>query len=587
MKYNSYYFYIIISVCFLFTSCADEVNIDSKWSPSKSPRQLSLSAYDVKIPADGGKHNINVKANNTQWNFEGTDASWLSLTPKSGNSDAIIALITQPNLDPTTGRSVAYSFVCTDKDWQFSRQLSISQEAPGYYVRTTETNFTKSASDQQFTVNIEANSMWTAQSDQAWVSLSPNGSNVLTIHLSENTSSLTNDRIAYITIACGNATKVLTVNQQPPNIIIAADEIVYDCDEGTKSIEVKSDVNWSASCSQPWITLSPSEGNAGTSSLVLKATKNVSINERTANVYINVERQQLYSVPIKQTGMYINSDVSSLSAFPYQGGSQSIKIVSNTDWDIIYSPDFVTVSPITGSKGETDVTITTSLNNTEYHHSGDLILGKADITGLQTYVHIEQECANIGISEQTITVASIAGSSHNLSLTANQGWSASFQTGTWAHISPNSGDGTSTILLIADNNPSINQRQDILTITPTVTKTPLTFKFIQKGKSLDVSTTSLSINPKGGSAEPLIITTDGTYSITKSGDWFSISPNGNAITVTAQENTTKTVLNGTITISLTNLPSGESLSRTIKVQQNFPDNIDIEGFGDDQDWNFN
>lgn len=583
MRHTGYYSLFIYIAALFATSCADEVSLGSEWSPSLSPRQLSLSSYSAQMPVEGGSQTMQVIAKNAGWRFDGTDAAWLTLSPKSGDSDATVTLTAEANTNPTTGRSVAYNFACTNTDWSLQRQFTVTQNTPGYYVRPASASFTKNASAQQFSVAVDANATWNASSDQSWLTLDQPSNTSLTIRLTDNTTSLNADRIAHVTLTCGNATEIITINQQPPNITVATDELVYENEGGDKRVEIKSDVPWTATCSQSWMTMSPAEGKAGTTSLVLRAAKNASRTERTANVYVNIGGKQKKSIPIRQRGIYVDANVSSLPAFTYQGGSKTLTITSNTDWTVIDKPSFVTVSPASGAKGSTTVTVTVPVNNTTTSRSGDITFGNASITGLRTKVHVEQECANIGLSEQTITVPSTA-STHQLTLTANQGWTAAFQTGTWAHVTPKSGNGDVTLALTADDNPSVNQRVDVLTITPAVTNTPQTFRLIQNGKTLTVNTTELTISSKGGTSDPVTITTDGTYSVTKTGDWYTISQNGNTITATASANSTENVRTGTITIALTNLPSGEKLTRTVTVRQSA--NIQGGGFTEDKNWDF-
>lgn len=539
----------------------------------------------MKIPVEGGTETVNVTAENAGWNFDGNDVSWLTLTPKSGNGSAAVSLTAQPNTDPTTGRSVAYAFTCTDADWQMMRQFSVSQTARGYFIQPAEKNFTKAAPATQFEVGIEANSSWKAESDAEWLSVQ-SAPTSLTVSLTDNTTSLTADRIGHITLTCGNATEIITVNQQPPNVTVATDELVYENEGGDKHIEVKSDVPWTASCSQSWMTLSPAEGQAGTLFLLISAAKNMSINVRTANIYVSVGGKQLYSIPICQEGAYIQASVTSLPIFSYKGESHTFNISSNTDWTIIDKPDFVTISPSVGNKGLTSVTVSALANKGEKPLNGSLSFGNSSVIGLQTKVHVEQNCADIRLSEQTITVPSVAGSNHELTITADQGWTAVFAQGTWAHITPANGSGTATLILSADDNPSLKQREDLLTISPNISSTPLTFNFIQNGKYLRVNTLELSIHSDGGQSDPLVISTDGTYNVQTSGDWFQIDERDNTIIARATANESESVRTGTITITMTNLPTGESRSEVITVLQSFPHHIEGGGFTDDKNWDF-
>ena len=62
------------------------------------------------------------------------------------------------------------------------------------------------------------------------------------------------------------------------------------------------------------------------------------------------------------------------------------------------------------------------------------------------------------------------------------------------------------------------------------------------------------------------VITDGTYTVSRSGNWFGYSKSGDAISVIASSNNTGANRTGSITLTLTNLSSG-SCSLTIPVTQ--------------------
>ena len=584
MKQLRYLFSILLSSALLLSSCSDEVSLGDGWFPSLFPRQLSLSSYDIRLPSDGGASSVSVAASGTSWRIEGDDAPWLTLAPKNGERDATVTLMAAPNADPTTGRSVAYALASADAGWAFQRPFSVSQDAAGYSVRPSAKTFTKSAARQEFEVAVTANAEWSAASDQSWLTLRQ-GDGSVTLQLAANTTSLSADRIAHVTLSCGPATEIITVNQQPPSVTVAQDELLYGPDEEVKTLEVKSDVPWSAACSQSWVTLSPEEGGAGSTLMLVRAAENASVSERTANVYVKIGSETLHSIPLHQQGKSISASPASLPAFPPAGGSQTVTVTSNTAWTAYDVPPFVTLSPDNGGSGVTAVTVTASSNGGNQVLSGDLLFGHPGVSGFQAKVHVEQDCGALGLSEQTVTVGSTSGSRHALSLTSDQPWTASFQSGTWAHVSPASGEGSATLTLTADDNPSTREREDILTITPAVTKTPLTFRFVQQGKTLEVSTTELTISPAGGASDPLVVTTDGTYEVSQSGSWFTVEQSGNTVLVRAAANDSGEPRTGSLTVSLTQLAADEYLSQTVAVRQYHQGEILAEGFGEDKNWN--
>ena len=91
----------------------------------------------------------------------------------------------------------------------------------------------------------------------------------------------------------------------------------------------------------------------------------------------------------------------------------------------------------------------------------------------------------------------------------------------------------------------------------------------------------------GGTSSPVIITTDGTYTVTTTDDWITIEEKDNTFTVTVTKNEGATKRNGKVVVNVTGLPEGESLTREVVIEQNpKTDDIEVEDWGDTEDWDF-
>lgn len=69
---------------------------------------------------------------------------------------------------------------------------------------------------------------------------------------------------------------------------------------------------------------------------------------------------------------------SNKQVFSSEGGSKTLNIVSDVDWTIVEKPDFVTISPMSGGKGTTMITVSATANNSSSYLKGNI---KFDIPG--------------------------------------------------------------------------------------------------------------------------------------------------------------------------------------------------------------
>ncbi|HSR39400.1 MAG TPA: glycosyl hydrolase, partial [Phnomibacter sp.] len=156
-------------------------------------------------------------------------------------------------------------------------------------------------------VNLTSNVNWTASSDQAWLSVSPAagfGDSTLTFTAQENPS--TSPRTALVTLAGnGVTTKVVTVTQEPggvPYLLVAPASLSYLYQSNTpKNIEITSNVAWTASSDQPWLTLSSTSGT-GLAVITASAANHAGAAGRTATITISADGLPAKTISVSQNG---------------------------------------------------------------------------------------------------------------------------------------------------------------------------------------------------------------------------------------------------------------------------------------------
>ena len=310
---------------------------------------------------------------------------------------------------------------------------------------------------------------------------------------------------------------------------------------------------------------------------------------------------QKYQIPVRQQGLYVIADKTTLQ-FGFQSSFQEIAISSNTEWQVISKPNFVTsVTPNGTQQGNKKLQITVSPNE-GIQREGDVVVGVPNVSGLQQKVHIVQEGPYMQPDAFTVNLGSTKDSKHKITLNTNDDWNARMQTGTWATVSPTSGTGTAEVTITVEDNPTLTERTDNMIVTcPNANDINVTI--LQKGRFLNVDKSQLSFFVMGGK-EILTITTDATYEVHSTVEWAKVMRDGNIIIIEVGELFECDLREGAIIITMTGLKQGE-YKLTIPIYQrkgivfdvvnftkdecwdltNGQQNISVEGFGTDYNWN--
>lgn len=129
-----------------------------------------------------------------------------------------------------------------------------------------------------------------------------------------------------------------------------------DSQASTKSFTIKSGKDWTASTNVDWISLSATSGtpSSGSSTNKIIVTENTSVDDRTGTVTVKFGDTVIGTIAVTQYGAdpYITLDTTELN-FEAGNNKHTVNIESNTVWSFSDLPDWITVTPSTGSKNAT------------------------------------------------------------------------------------------------------------------------------------------------------------------------------------------------------------------------------------------
>jgi endoglucanase Acf2 len=181
---------------------------------------------------------------------------------------------------------------------------------PALTVSSNEASIAAFANSKQ-TIQVNSNISWTAVSNQSWLTVDPVsgfGDDTLTFTAQENPT--TEARIATVTLAGnGVANQVITVTQDPggvPYLLLTPESMNFFFSGNTpKNIEITSNVAWTASSDQAWVTLSATNGS-GMAVITATAANNNGAAGRTATITITGEGLPSKTIAVAQNGAPIS-----------------------------------------------------------------------------------------------------------------------------------------------------------------------------------------------------------------------------------------------------------------------------------------
>lgn len=561
--------YIILNA---FSGCGDSSPyIDDSGQVSPNARYLYLETSSLSFEAvPKSAQTLNVKAKSTPWQFSGME-SWLSATPSSGTENTDVSVSATENKSGDTSRSCIITLASTVSDYAYNHTVSVTQAYSSPYLNVEAASIAFSGASSSQSVAVSSNINWTAACDASWISLDKASDlSKLTITVQENTTGAS--REAVITLS-GNATSTITVVQATATISPSSVATKnFDNTGGSVTQEFFAEAAWTATSTVSWIQVSPSNGNAGNSSITISVDATNSSESRTGQVNVSIGSNIMLPIPISQGGNYITPAEATLS---FAGGAdtKTVAIASNVSWTPSCSATWISYS-----KQGDNLQVSVSENTTNVSRSAKIELKGSSVSSSITVL---QSAAGITTDQTSTIVFENTAGSYIINITSESAWTAETSQ-SWIMVSPESGTaGTSQLTVSTTPNESTNERNGFVYLKISgniLVQIPVT----QKGIFLTVDPTTL--NYESTSSQKIVsVRSNVSWSVLSAPSWLNFSAtkgNGSAdITITAQENALTTGRDGDIIIG----KEGASWNATVKVNQagkTFSDLIGSLSFSD-------
>ncbi|AMY08225.1 Subtilisin Carlsberg precursor [Luteitalea pratensis] len=390
---------------------------------------------------------------------------------------------------------------------------------------------------------------WSASTDAAWLSVSPasgvgSGSTTLTA-TAHTTSAL--PRTATATIA-GHSVAV-TQSGATPTLTLSATTWEIGPAAATRMLTLTSslpDATWSATSSQPWLTVVPAAGTGSATLGVSVSAHTSSVSPRTAAITV---AGQTFTVMQAGATPSITAGPTAVTIAAAGGTAPVALNVSPSDapWTASADASWLVLDRVSGA-GDATITITAG------PHSGSAFSRTGTVTIGGQAVTVKQAGATPSFMATPSSVdLSAAGGAVTITLTStlpDASWTASSTT-PWLAVQPQSGIGSTIVTVTVAPHTLVQSRSGTVSVAGQVVT------LSQQGAPSVFTASPLSLDvPVGGALASVVLTTTATnapWTAVSDVAWLSVTPtsgHGSATLDVAVDATTPAQpRTGTITVA--------------------------------------
>ena len=474
---------------------------------------LGLTPATVNLPAEGGSARVAFSAQEA-WKAT-TTAEWIRLSPSSGEAGDIVMTVEVAENTTTTPRTTLVTV--SVPSIELSGTLTVSQEGatvvpdPVLTISAHETTMNANGGSAQ--VTVQTNRTWTATSDAAWITVDPASgiSGNVTVSIKAAANDTFEQRSGKVTFKAENLTETFTLTEyakKPASVSLSSDAFVFAADGGMNNLVVTSNVDWTATTQDSWLTVTPDSGISGASAVVIKADANTESEPRTGSIVFTGDDATTTLMvtqlaPASPEVPSLELSASTLT-FSEEAGSNDISVIASIAWRASSDSNWITLTPTSGEGGTVNVRISVTANSAEADRGGKVTFTAGDL--VRTLIvnqkgKVPETAPTITLSPVSLTYSSDGGTA-SVSVTADAAWTASADAN-WITIQPASGAvGTTTIKVTTSANKSANDRAGAVVFT--AGKTSVRLSLSQKGltqQALGGITGDLGDWGDGGSAD--------------------------------------------------------------------------------------
>jgi len=318
---------------------------------------LSVSGNSLAIKAGNGSTVTCTVTSNVTWSVK-SDQSWLAVNTSSGDGNATLTFTAYANL-ATISRMATVTIVVSPG---LSKTITVTQEAATLSVSGNSLAI-KAGNGSTATCTVTSNVTWSVTSDQSWLAIntsSGDGNATLTFTAYANLSPTLRMAIVTIVVSPG-LSKTIAVTQEAATLTVSNNTLAIKAGNGsTVSGTVTSNVAWTVSADQSWLSLNIASGD-GNATLTFTANANLSPTTRTATVTIVVSPGLSKTITVTQEAATLSLSSNSLTIKGGNGSTATCTVTSNVTWSVTSDQSWLELNTSSGD-GNATLTFTAGTN---------------------------------------------------------------------------------------------------------------------------------------------------------------------------------------------------------------------------------
>jgi len=539
-----------ISILCVLGSCTESV-YDGTRAPSLNRRYLYVPTSSLSFYAQPSSKQVRIESEQTEWNIS-IPASWVSVSPSSGNTSTSVDFTTELNKSADVSRVCVATVTSDVADYSRSFPIAVTQDKNSPYITLAENSISCSAIQQRLSFAVNANTEYTiANTAESWLHLQSHDATAVTFSVDENNTG--DERTAILTLRSklySGVSASISIRQKIANITATSEKLYFGHTGASQTIEIQSEVSWTAT-STSWISVSPQSGEGGKTQVTISVPENASVLGRDGSVYFTVADNNRVEVPVVQQGVTLNVSPDDITFSSFMG-SQSVVVESNDKWTVTAKPDWISLDKTSGS-GNATLQATTTENNTTVERGGEIIIATDNGIASKT-IQVRQEAKNVEYADAVLEFNYTAGT-QSVSFTTDGNWSLT-QDADWFSVDRTSGSGSATLTVTVTENTLRQAREGKISLL--IADQAYTISIYQNCKYLHLSSSAFTFDSRAGSVQLSVSSnTDWKAMVGEGSDWISITPSGGTndadIAISVTENKTVSNRSGKIEIEIPNV----------------------------------
>ena len=338
MKNTSVKIFALLSVLCAVLSC-QQFHVDTQMTPEKFAASVKL-VTDVQdaytLGATSPQSIIFNVSSNVPWSITGAP-EWLKVTPASSAASSLTADITVSASSNDTYEDRTATIVVKADSYDITKVVTITQNRLGkFFVQPIYKDYVAGGGPLTFT--IETNLPWEVRSSAGWLTFGkssgdpdPSGKPITVIATADRSDVM--ERTATVTVTSGDNYEEFEVVQKAHFDIVPATGVIPS-EGGSIPFTVKTDLAWSVSSDQGWVSFDKVEGEGDGSAVavqVIGAANDGAARKATVTVKAGGTEK---TFEVQQDGVKFNIVVPDDPTIDRAGGDIIVEVNTTLDWTV-------------------------------------------------------------------------------------------------------------------------------------------------------------------------------------------------------------------------------------------------------------